>query len=57
MWPDWFPAVQERFWSQLQRLKPESYVASGDRDVVVSRNQRFIDGVRQAAERAAGRAT
>lgn len=47
---DWLAPIQERFWRQLGRLKPETYVAMGDHDVVVSRNDRFIQSVREAAE-------
>jgi hypothetical protein len=50
---DWLVPVQERFWFQLERLRPESYVAIGDNDVVVSRNHRFVENVREAAERGA----
>ncbi len=46
---DWLASVQERFWLQLDRLKPESYVAIGDNDIVVSRNHRFVEAVREAA--------
>lgn len=38
--------AQERFWNQLQRLHPRTFVASGDNDVVVSRDYRFIEAVR-----------
>ncbi len=46
---DWLTPIQERFWSQLERLNPETYVAVGDNDVVVSRNRRFIQAVQDAA--------
>ena len=42
-------AAQEGFWNQLRQLKPQSYVAMGDYDIVVSRNVDFIDAVRRAA--------
>jgi hypothetical protein len=32
-------------------MLPESYVAMGDNDVVVSRNLRFVQAVQAAAER------
>jgi acetyl esterase/lipase len=47
---DWLAPIQERFWRQLDRLKPETFVAMGDNDIVVSRNHRFIQNVREAAE-------
>src|SRR5262249_3240200 len=37
---DWLAPIQERLWSQLQQLKPVTYVAMGDNDVVVSLNHR-----------------
>lgn len=46
---DWVLPIQARFWSQLKRLGAESYVAVGDNDIVVSRNQAFIQAVRDAA--------
>jgi hypothetical protein len=49
---DWLSPIQERFWRQLARLKPETYVAVGDKDIVVSRNHRFMESVREAAEAA-----
>jgi hypothetical protein len=48
---DWLGPVQERFWSQLDRLLPISYVGCGDNDIVVSRCQPFVESVRQAAKR------
>ena len=50
---DWLAGVQERFWLQLERLQPASYVAVGDNDIVVSRNHRFVQSVREAAEQGA----
>lgn len=41
--------IQERFWNQLNRVSPTTYVAMGDNDVVVSRNHAFIDRVLEAA--------
>jgi hypothetical protein len=48
--PDWLAPIRERFWAQLGRVRPESFVAMGDNDVIVSRNSRFIQAVRAAAE-------
>jgi hypothetical protein len=47
---DWLGQVQERFWSQLDRLLPVSYVGRGDNDIVVSRCRPFVESVRQAAQ-------
>jgi hypothetical protein len=48
-WPDWLTPIQERFWSQLERLNPESYIAMGDYDIVVTRNRDFFEAVRVSA--------
>ena len=49
---EWLAQAQGRFWDQLQRIQPMTFVASGDNDVVASRNYRFIEAVRSAAPRA-----
>jgi hypothetical protein len=41
--------IQDRFWSQLARICPETYIAMGDLDVIVSRNQRFLGRLQIAA--------
>lgn len=38
---DWLYPVQERFWSQIETLRPISYIATGDNDVLVTRNPSF----------------
>jgi hypothetical protein len=46
---DWLIPVQERFWKQLARIRPVSYVAMGESDIVVTRSQLFaarLSGVR-----------
>jgi hypothetical protein len=48
---DWLGPIQERFWSQIEQIRPETYVAMGDNDVVVSRNPQFIRAVREEAQR------
>jgi len=48
--PDLLATIREQFWSQLGRVLPESYVAMGDNDVVVSRNRRFMQAVQAATE-------
>jgi hypothetical protein len=40
--------VQERFWKQMARVRPLSYVAMGDNDVIVTRNQEFVSQFRIA---------
>src|SRR5258708_2530582 len=47
---DYLAPIQERFWLQMQQLKPETYVAMGDNEVIVSRNQQFIEAVNEATE-------
>jgi hypothetical protein len=44
---DWLCAIQDRFWIQLDRLGPVSYIASGDNDVVVTRHHGFADCIRR----------
>jgi hypothetical protein len=45
---DWLYPIQERFWSQVDRHFPLSYIASGDNDIVVTRKPGFAARVRQA---------
>ncbi len=40
---DWLVPIQERFWEQLERGNPVSYIAIGDHDVVVSQRREFIE--------------
>jgi hypothetical protein len=46
---EWLALAQDRFWEQLQQIQPMTFVASGDNDVVVSRDNRFIESIRSAA--------
>ena len=39
--------VQERFWKQIERLRPISYVATGDNEVIVTRNPSFAAKLRE----------
>lgn len=48
---DYLGQLQERFWAQIERLQPESYIASGDNDIVVSRNRAFMEHVIDVAQR------
>jgi len=35
---DFLDSMQERFWNQINIIKPDTYLAAGDRDVLVSKN-------------------
>lgn len=37
--------IQTRFWSQLTNIQPDTYIAMGDLDVIVSRNNNFLEQV------------
>lgn len=39
-------SIQSRFWAQIQKVNPETFVAYGGNDIVVSRNKRFIEALR-----------
>ena len=41
--------IQDRFWSQMERVDPVSYIAMGDHDVVVSKRREFIEQLRAGA--------
>mgnify|MGYP006923745267 FL=1 len=41
--------IQERFWWQMKQIDPIAFIASGDIDIAVSRNEEFIDAMRNAA--------
>ena len=45
---DWLIPVQERFWNQMARVRPISYVAMGESDVVVTRNRELASRLRTA---------
>src|SRR5262249_26815429 len=42
---------QERFWRQLERIAPVTFVAMGDNDIVVSRLPEFINAIRDEVQR------
>ena len=46
---DFLYPLQEMFWAQLNELDPESYISIGDNDIVVSKNEQFIDNVAEHA--------
>ena len=45
---DWLYPIQERFWSQIETLRPISYIASGDNEVLVTRSSEFRAVLTQA---------
>ena len=51
---DWLVPFQARFWDDLDRIRPTTYVASGDRDVVVTSDVVFARTITAAALRVAG---
>ena len=46
---DFLEPIQERFWWQMKQIDPIAFIASGDIDIAVSRNEEFIDAMRNAA--------
>jgi len=46
---DFLCPLQERFWTQLNELDPETYISIGDNDIVVSKNEKFINHVSEHA--------
>jgi hypothetical protein len=40
---DYLPELQDRFWQQIDRIKPITYFASGDRTIIVSLWREFVD--------------
>jgi hypothetical protein len=50
----WLLDAQSRFWASLDRLQPSSYVSSGNIDIIVTRNQRFLDRVIASARTITG---
>ncbi len=42
---DFLKPIQIRFWAQIEKLDPETFVAVGDNDVVVSKSKNFIEAV------------
>ena len=46
---DFLYPLQERFWQQLTMIDPESYIAIGDRDIFVSKNESFINAIHRCA--------
>ncbi|WOX04936.1 hypothetical protein [Microbulbifer pacificus] len=43
---DWLQSLQDQFWEQIMRLEPETYVAMGDRGIVVSKNLPLLERIR-----------
>jgi hypothetical protein len=46
---DFLIPLQEKFWSQLKAIRPQTFVSMGDEDVLVSTDRTFIDRVISAA--------
>jgi hypothetical protein len=46
---DYLVPIQERFWAQVERVNPVSYIAMGDQDIVVSRRRDFVEQLRAGA--------
>jgi hypothetical protein len=46
---DWLDPIQERFWEQLERLNPVSYIAMGEQIIVVSRRREFVEQLKKDA--------
>ena len=46
---DYLLPIQERFWEQVEGIRPVSYVATGDQVVIVSRRFDFIERLRSEA--------
>ncbi len=42
---DFLKPIQSRFWYQIEKICPETFVAIGDNDVVVSKNKQFIEAI------------
>ena len=38
---EWLRPVQKRLWNQMERVRPVTYIAMGERDIVVTRSQEF----------------
>lgn len=39
---DFLYSIQERFWQQMTLIDPETYVSTGNHDIVVSKNRSFM---------------
>ena len=39
---DWLRPIQQRFWSQVSKLNPETYVSMGDKDIIVTKNEHLL---------------
>ena len=42
---DFLKPIQSRFWAQIEKISPDTFIAIGDNDVVVSKNKQFIEVV------------
>ena len=46
---NWLRPIQRRFWDQLKKLNPETYVLMGDRNIIVSKKVRLLETLRKNA--------
>jgi len=46
---DWLIPLQEKFWSDMERLNPTTYICRNDADIVVTCNAAFFQRVRDIA--------
>lgn len=46
---DFNPAILDQFWTHLVDINPETYVAIGDNDIVVSKNESLINYISKNA--------
>ncbi|MBL8819998.1 MAG: hypothetical protein JNL58_28500 [Planctomyces sp.] len=51
---DWLIPVQLRFWANIGRFNPSSYVCSGDADVIVTQNSTFAAQILDIAREIVG---
>jgi hypothetical protein len=51
---DWLIPIQERFWADIERLNPSSYVCSGDAEIVVTQDTTFAARILEAARETVG---
>ena len=51
---DWLIPVQLRFWANIERLNPSTYLCSGDTDVIVTQNPMFAARILDLARKIVG---
>jgi hypothetical protein len=45
---DWMRPLQDQFWKQMELLNPTSYVAMGEKDLIVTKNKAFGNALKDA---------